>query len=51
LRKVVGSSPVFRIRIHGFPDPDPAVQAEYQSGSGSRVLMTNNGKNLQLKRI
>jgi hypothetical protein len=35
------------------PDPDPAFLAEYQSGSdsgyGSRVLMTKNLKNLQLK--
>jgi hypothetical protein len=27
------------------PDPDPAFSAEYQSGSGSRVLVTKNWKN------
>ncbi len=28
---------------------DPALYVEYQSGSESRVLMTKNSKNLQLK--
>jgi hypothetical protein len=31
------------------PDPDPEFKAKY--GSGSRVLMTNNRKNLQLENI
>jgi hypothetical protein len=31
-----------RIRIHFIPDPDPALKAEYRSGS--RALMTKNWK-------
>ncbi len=31
-------------------DPDPAFYAEYRSGSGSRVIMTKNWKNLQLEK-
>ncbi len=33
------------------PTPEPAVKAEYQSGSGSRVLMIKYLKKLHLKKI
>ncbi len=53
VRRLPGTWRVFLIPVRSsvsdpysfYTDPDPAFWAEYQSGSGSRVLMTKNWKN------